>query len=74
MKTSEFNFKKHQNKRKDRKMLVRFIIYITVIIFLVAFILLRQKTKVTVKDSNKDTIQQFDIEIDSLDVVNHKIR
>lgn len=62
MKTPQFNFKEHQNKRKDRKMLVRFVIYITVILFLIFFALNRKKT--VVRNLDNGTIQQFEIEVE----------
>lgn len=63
MKTCEFDFKKHQDKRINWKTLIRLTIYITVVLFLIIFILHRQKT--TINDPDNGTIQQFDIEIDS---------
>ena len=64
METPDFNFKKHQNNRIDWKMLVRLIVYIAVLFFLVFFIIKQQKT--TSKKSGKHTIQQFEIEIDTI--------
>ncbi len=64
METPNFNFKKHQNNRINWKMLMRLIVYISVLFILVFFIIKQEKT--TSKHIEEHTIQQFEVEIDSV--------
>lgn len=61
MKKYDFDFKKHQHFNKSWKMAVRFIIYTLVLIFLIAFIFFKTKTKPD--DNEESAVDSFEIEI-----------
>lgn len=54
-----FNFRKYQNAKKSRRMLIRFIVYSIVIGFLIYLILDSNNSSETNKDEG---IEYFDIE------------
>lgn len=64
MKTPQFNFKKHQNNRINWRRLVRLAIYIVVVFFLILFIINQQNP--TDKKLENNTIEHFDVVIDTL--------
>ncbi|WP_417264764.1 hypothetical protein [Brumimicrobium sp.] len=61
MKASKFDFKKHQNYHKSWKMLLRFIIYGTVIFLLLYFTFFKEKAPS--ENSNDADIEVFEVEI-----------
>lgn len=58
-KDKRFDFKRYQNAKKSRRMLIRFIIYSIVIGFLIYLIL---DSNSSVEEDREEGIQYFDIE------------
>lgn len=61
-KEKRFNFKKYQNAKKSRRMLVRFIFY-SVVIFIILYLIL-DKGKTERKSEENENIERFEIEFD----------
>ena len=61
-KEKRFNFKKYQNAKKSRRMLVRFIFY-SVVIFIILYLIL-DKGKAERKSEENENIERFEIEFD----------
>lgn len=61
-KDKRFDFRKYQNAKKSRRMLIRFIIYSIVISFIVYLILEEGEEEGETKKTN--SIEQFEIESD----------
>jgi len=69
MKTTEFDFKKHQNFSINRKMIVRFLIYSVVISVLMYLIYYSEGTKENTE--NEEKIDQIDVESD--EIINYEL-
>ncbi|RYM33944.1 hypothetical protein ERX46_08235 [Brumimicrobium glaciale] len=69
MKTPEFDFKKHQNFSRNRKMIVRFLIYSVVISMLMYLIYDSEDTKENTE--NEEKIDQIDVERD--EIINYEL-
>lgn len=66
MKTSKFNFKKHQNFSKSWKMMIRFSVYTLVITLLIYLIFSTNNS--SEKTMNEQEIEQINIEIDDVEM------